>query len=136
VLLGDRPLFGPPPGALLDPVPAEDCLEAMVGDIDGCMDGFDDDTRNLLLTLARRWQTVVTGVIDRKDRAAEWAQQRLPPEHRPLMERARAMYLGWQPDAWTGWPSEARAVADHMISQIRREAAGRRSGLRLRLASG
>jgi predicted nucleotidyltransferase len=136
VLLGDQPLFGPPPRRLLDPVPAEDCIRAMVGDIDGFMDEFEEDTRNILLTLARIWQTVVTGSIDRKDRAAEWAQERLPPDDRRLMERARAMYLGWQPDEWTDLGSEARAGADHMISQIRREVARRRPGRALRLAGG
>jgi predicted nucleotidyltransferase len=136
VLLGDRPLLGPPPRELLDPVPVEDCLKAMVGDIDGFMEEFEDDTRNLLLTLARIWQTVVTGSIDRKDRAARWAQERLPPDRQQVMERARAMYLGRRPDEWTDLGSEARATADHMISEIRREAARRRPGQGLRLASG
>ena len=135
VLLGDQPLFGPPPRALLDPVLMEDCVQAMVGDIDRFMDEFEDDTRNLLLRLARIWQTVVTGTIDRKDRAAAWAQARLPPEYRPLMERARAGYLGRQPDAWTELASEARAGADYLISQIRREVARRRPGQPLRLAT-
>ena len=136
VLLGDRPLFGPPPGALLDPVLMEDCIRAMVNDIDVFMEEFEGDTRNLLLRLARIWQTVVTGVIDRKDRAAQWAQERLPPEYRQLMERARAMYLGRQPDEWTGLTSEARNGADNMISQIRREAARPRPGQVVRLATG
>jgi hypothetical protein len=52
------------------------------------------------------------------------------------MERARAMYLGWRPDEWTGLASQAHASADYMISQIRREAARRRPGQVLRLASG
>jgi predicted nucleotidyltransferase len=134
VLLGDRPLFGPPPGELLDPVLMDDCIRAMVDDIDVFMDEFEGDTRNLLLRLARIWQTVVTGVIDRKDRAAEWARERLPPDHQQLMERARAIYLGWRPDEWTGLAPEARAGADHMISEIRREAARRRPGQVLRLA--
>ena len=136
VLLGDRPLFGPPPGALLDPALMEDCIRAMVGDIDGLMDEFATDTRNILLTLARIWQTVVTGTIDRKDRAALWAQQRLSSENQQLMERARAMYLGWQPDKWTDWPPEARACAEFMVAQIRREATRRQPGQVLRLASG
>jgi predicted nucleotidyltransferase len=136
VLLGDQPLFGPPPGALLDPVLMEDCINAMVSDIDVFMDEFEGDTCNILLRLARIWQTVVTGSIDRKDRAAEWAQKRLPPDYQQLMERARAMYLGWRPDEWTGLASQAHASADYMISQIRREAARRRPGQVLRLASG
>jgi predicted nucleotidyltransferase len=136
VLLGDQPLFGPPPKELLDPVLMGDCVRAMVSDIDGFMDEFEDDTRNLLLRLARIWQTVVTGIIARKDRAAEWAQERLPSGYQHLMARARAMYLGRQPDEWTDRPSEARAGADYMISQIRREAARRRPGQVVRLASG
>ena len=136
VLLGDQPLFGPPPSELLDPVLTDDCVEAMVSDIDVFMNGFEGDTRNLLLTLARIWQTVVTGIIDRKDRAAMWVQERLPSDYQQLMERARAMYLGLQPDEWTGWPSEARACADYMISQIQREVTRRQPGLVLRLATG
>jgi predicted nucleotidyltransferase len=135
-LLGDRPLFGPPPGELLDPVPAEDCITAMVCDLDRLMDEFRGDPRNILLTLARIWQTVVTGVIDRKDRAADWAQERLPPAHRQIVERARAMYLGREPDAWAELASEGRATADHLISQIRREVARRRPGQVLRLGDG
>jgi predicted nucleotidyltransferase len=136
VLLGDQPLFGPPPSALLDPALMEDCSRAMVDDIDVLMDEFEGATRNTLLTLARIWQTVVTGVIDRKDRAAAWSQERLPSDCRQLMERARAMYLGWQPDAWADRGSEARACADYMISQIRREAARRRPAQVPRLAGG
>jgi predicted nucleotidyltransferase len=136
VLLGDQPLFGQPPRQLLDPVLLEDCIRAMLSDIDVFMDEFEGDMRNLLLRLARIWQTVVTGIIDRKDRAARWAQERLPSDHRQPMERARAMYLGWQPDEWTDLASEARASAEYMISQIRREVAGRRPPQALRLASG
>jgi predicted nucleotidyltransferase len=136
VLLGDRPLFGPPPGELLDPVLMDDCIRAMVDDIDVFIDEFEGDTRNLLLRLARIWQTVVTGVIDRKDRAAEWARERLPPDSQQLMERARAIYLGWRPDDWTGLLPEARAGAEYMISEIRREAARRRPGQVLRLGRG
>jgi predicted nucleotidyltransferase len=136
VLLGDQPLFGPPPGELLDPVLTEDCIKAMVDDIDVFMDEFEGDTRNILLRLARIWQTVVTGIIDRKDRAAAWARERLPSDFQQLMERARTMYLGWQPDEWTNLRSEARACADYMISQIRREVARRRPGKVLRLATG
>jgi streptomycin 3"-adenylyltransferase len=107
----------------------------MVSDIDVFMDELEHDTRNLLLRLARIWQTVVTGIIDRKDRAAEWAEERLPSDYQQLMERARAIYLGRQPDEWTALASEARAGADYMISQIRREAARRRPDQMLRTRS-
>jgi streptomycin 3"-adenylyltransferase len=133
VLLGGRPLFGPPPAALLDPVLMEDCVKAMVSDLDRLMDEFEGDTRNILLTLARIWQTVVTGVIARKDRAATWALERLPPECQPLLERSRAIYFGLQPDDWAALASEARTSADYMVTQIRTEEA-RRPPMALRLA--
>jgi predicted nucleotidyltransferase len=136
VLLGDRPLSGPPPGELLDPVPPEDCIRAMVDNLDRLMGEFEGDPRNILLTLARIWQTVATGVIDRKDRAAEWARQRLSPDHQRVLERARAMYLGREPDDWPGLASEARATADHLVSRIREEAARRRPDPVLRLGEG
>jgi len=136
VLLGDQPLFGPPPGTLLGPVPAADCRRAMAGDLDRLMDEFEGDPRNILLTLARVWQTLATGVISRKDRAAEWAQERLPSAHRQLMERARAMYLGHQADDWPRLASEGRATAEHLTSQIRREAARQRPDQELRLDPG
>jgi streptomycin 3"-adenylyltransferase len=136
VLLGGQPLFGPPAGELLDPAPPEDCIKAMVGNLDRLMDEFQGDPRNILLTLARIWQTVATGVIDRKDRAAEWARQRLPSDHRQVMERARAMYLGREPDDWPKLASEARPTADHLVSRIRREAAHPRPGRALRLGDG
>jgi hypothetical protein len=136
VLLGGQPLFGPPPKELLDPAVIEDCTRAMVSDIDVFMDEFEQDTRNLLLRLARIWQTVVTGIIERKDRSAEWAEERLPSDYQQLLEGARAIYLGRQPDEWTDLASEARAAADYMISQIRQEAARRRPAQMLRLASG
>ena len=53
-----------------------------------------------------------------------------------LLGSARAGYLGRQPDAWTELASEARAGADYLISQIRREVARRRPGQPLRLATG
>ena len=136
VLLGDRPLLGPPPGAVLDPVPPEDCVKAMVGELDRLLDELEGDPRNILLTLARIWQTVATGVIDRKDRAAGWARERLAPDHRQPMELARAMYLGREPDDWPGLASGARATAEHLVSRIRHEAARRRPVQALRLAGG
>jgi predicted nucleotidyltransferase len=136
VLLGDQPLFGPPPRALLDPVLMKDCTRAMVSDIDVLMDEFDADTRNILLTLARIWQTVVTGVIDRKDRAAEWAGERLPPGGQRLLERARGQYLGLEPGGWAELAPGARTTAEYMISEIRQEVARRRPGQVPQLAGG
>ncbi|MET9679699.1 aminoglycoside adenylyltransferase family protein [Streptomyces coeruleorubidus] len=100
VLRADAPLHGPPPAGLLDPVPHEDLRRAIVAGVPELMDELDTDTRNVLLTLARIWTTLTTGTIRSKDAAAEWALGRLPAEHRPVLARARAAYLGEEEERW------------------------------------
>lgn len=94
VLAGRAPLLGPPPEDVLDPVPAADLTRAMTAGVPELLAELDTDTRNVLLTLARIWATLATGDIKSKDAAADWALERLPAEHRPVLARARAVYLG------------------------------------------
>jgi hypothetical protein len=94
VMLANLPLVGPPPAEIFDPVPNDDLLRAMVGDIDTLRGSIESDTRNVILTLARIWSTVATGVIRSKDAAADWTLERLPDTHRPVLARARAIYIG------------------------------------------
>jgi streptomycin 3"-adenylyltransferase len=100
VLRADAPLHGPPPAELLDPVPHDDLRRAIVTGVPELMGELDTDTRNVLLTLARIWTTLTTGTIRSKDAAAEWALDRLPAEHRPVLARARAVYLGEEAEHW------------------------------------
>lgn len=46
------------------------------------------DERNVILTLARMWQMMMTGEITPKDVAAAWAIPRLPKEHATLLDMA------------------------------------------------
>ncbi|MEV0324550.1 aminoglycoside adenylyltransferase family protein [Streptomyces sp. NPDC050658] len=93
VLLAGRALAGPPPGELLDAVPRADLSRAMVAGVPDLLAELDSDTRNVVLTLARIWMTLATGVVTSKDGAADWALTRLPEEHRAVLARARAVYL-------------------------------------------
>ena len=102
-LAGDRPLAGPRPAQILDSVPAEFLVRASVDGIPGLLADLPHDTRNVLLTLARIWTTLGTGTIVAKDTAADWELARLAPEHRPVLEFARDLYLSW---CW-GTPAEA-----------------------------
>ncbi len=120
VLLGDTPLLGPPPGEVFDPVPHDDLVRATVGDIDTLLADLDDDTRNVLLTLARIWSTAATGTIRPKDAAADWALARLPEEHRPVLARARAVYLGEEDERWDDLEPHLRPHADHVVAEIHR----------------
>ncbi|GAP48062.1 aminoglycoside adenylyltransferase family protein [Streptomyces azureus] len=100
VLRADAPLHGPPPAELLDPVPHDDLRRAIVAGVPELVADLDSDTRNVLLTLARIWTTLTTGTIRSKDAAAEWVLDRLPAEHRPVLARARAVYLGQEAERW------------------------------------
>ncbi|MBA3245929.1 MAG: DUF4111 domain-containing protein [Actinobacteria bacterium] len=128
VLLANRPLHGPPPAEILDPVPRKDQISAMVSGIYGLVGELDEDTRNVILTLARIWGTVATGEIRSKDAAADWALERLPQEQRPVLARARAIYLGEEEERWDDLGSRLRPHADHVIGEIERLVAATAQG--------
>ncbi len=119
-----HPLLGASPVELLDPVPHADVRRAAVAGIPGLLDDFADDTRNVLLTLARIWVTLATGTIRPKDRAADWALRRLPELHRPALQTARDHYLVGADRDWPAATGPARACADHLAAEARRLATG------------
>jgi streptomycin 3"-adenylyltransferase len=120
VLLGSHTLLGPPPAEVLDAVPRADYIRAIVGDIDRLLDELDSDTRNVLVTLARIWSTVATDYIRSKDVAAAWALDHLPPEHQPVLARARAVYLGEEDERWDDLTARIRPCADYLVDEIKR----------------
>lgn len=119
VLLGNRPLLGPPPAEVLDPVPRDDLIRAIAAGIPGLLDDLEPDTANVVLTLARIWTTTATGAIRSKDAAADWVLPRLPEEHRAVLARARAIYLGGE-DRWDDLRPRIRPHADFVVQQIER----------------
>ncbi len=121
VLLGDAPLYGPPPAELLDPVPHDDLRRAIVSGVPGLMGELESDTRNVLLTLARVWTTLATGRIRSKDAAADWAIERLPAVHRPALAHARAVYLGEEGEVDERWGDllpGVRSCAEFLVRAI------------------
>ncbi|MGW0814292.1 aminoglycoside adenylyltransferase family protein [Streptomyces viridiviolaceus] len=118
VLRADAPLYGPPPAELLDPVPPEDLRRAIVAGVPRLVAELPDDTRNVLLTLARVWSTLDTGDIRSKDAAADWVIARLPAEHRPVMARARAAYLGHEEERWDDLEGTVRPCARCLVREI------------------
>jgi predicted nucleotidyltransferase len=113
------PVFGPPPGDLLGPVPQADLLRAVRTAVDDVLCELEGDTRNVLLTLARVWYTVETGEIASKDEAASWAAARLPAEDRQVLELAGAAYRGEAEDDWDARLGQAAATATAMAARIR-----------------
>ncbi|MET8836795.1 DUF4111 domain-containing protein [Micromonospora sp. NPDC004540] len=123
VLAGDHPLAGPPPAQVLDPVPHPDLVRATVAGIPGLLRDLADDTRNVLLTLARIWTTLATGEIRSKDAAADWALAHLPPEHRPVLRHARELYLHrrYAEESWSDeLLAQVRPHADQVLAEIDR----------------
>jgi len=118
VILANSPVLGPPPAEIFDRIPHEDLLRAIVGDIDSLLGNLDSDTRNVILTLVRIWSTVATGVIRSKDAAADWALDRLAEEHRTVLARARAIYLGEEEERWDDIKAQVRPCADHVVAEI------------------
>jgi streptomycin 3"-adenylyltransferase len=128
MLAANHPLSGPPPAQLLDPVPAQDLARGSVAGIPGLLSDLLDDTRNVLLTFARIWTTLATGEIKSKDAAADWALAQLPPEHRPVLEHAKQLYLTrryseeapWSDDLW----AQVGPHVDLVLAEIGRLAGG------------
>jgi predicted nucleotidyltransferase len=120
-LAGNVALSGPPPAEVLDPIPDADLRRAITAGVPGLMDDLDTDTRNVTLTLARIWATLVTGAISSKDQAAAWALERVPDHLAGPLNLAREMYLeGWDRDDWGDELPAARATATHLVAEIRR----------------
>jgi predicted nucleotidyltransferase len=120
VLRGNRPLFGPPPAEVLDPVPPADLRRAIVAGVPALLGDLEWDTRNVVLTLARIWTTLATGAIRSKDAAAAWALSHLPAEHRPVLARARGIYLGDEEEQWDDLLPHVRPHVDHVVGVIER----------------
>jgi predicted nucleotidyltransferase len=117
-MLSGKTVFGPAPAEVFDPIPQDDLIRAMIDEISGLRDDVDSDIRNVLLTLARIWSTVATGIIRSKDAAADWASARLPEAHRPALARARAIYLGDDSERWDDLKDRLHSFADFIIGEI------------------
>ncbi|MFI6638643.1 aminoglycoside adenylyltransferase family protein [Streptomyces sp. NPDC050504] len=119
VLRGDSPLTGPPPGEVFAPVPPDELRRAIVAGVPELLAELEWDTRNVLLTLARVWSTLVTGGIRSKDAAADWALERLPDEHRAVLVHARDVYRGEALESWERLAPAVLPHAEHVVAEIR-----------------
>jgi predicted nucleotidyltransferase len=113
-----RPLLGPPAAEMLDPVPAADLRRAIRDEIPSLLADLEDDTRNVLLTLARMWVTVVTGEMVPKDAAAAWAAARLPDAEASVLRRAGDAYLDDGDEDWAAEMEAARRAGQRLAGLI------------------
>jgi streptomycin 3"-adenylyltransferase len=125
VLESARPAFGPPPTTLLDPVPLDDLVRAVVGMVPGLVADTADDTRNVLLTLARILVTVETGLLVAKDDAADRALPRLDARSAAVLRRARDAYRGPDYGSFDDLAGDVEPCAQALIAAIDAAAASR-----------
>jgi predicted nucleotidyltransferase len=118
ILVDGRALFGPPAVDVFDPIPHADLERALIDVIPGLLAELDSDTRNVILTFARIWTTLATGEILPKDAAADWAMARLPEEHRAVLARARAIYVGDEPERWEDLQPFVRPHSEYVVREI------------------
>lgn len=111
-------LFGPAASDILDPVPMTDIRRAIKESLPELIEDIKGDERNVILTLARMWQTMAVGEISPKDAAAEWAISRLPKKHAALLDLARKAFRGEYVDKWEGLDSEVKTLVYHMKNAI------------------
>jgi predicted nucleotidyltransferase len=122
VLVAARPLLGPPAAEVLDPVPIGDLDRALIDVIPGLLDDLETDSTNVILTLARVWTTLTTGEVRSKDGAADWAIERVPEDLQVVLARARATYLGHEPERWDDLQPLVSTLAEFIVREARSEA--------------
>lgn len=94
-------LLGQSAEACFDPVPEDDLSKALADTLAqwNTPPDWAGDERNVVLALARIWYTAATGNIAPKEIAADWAIERLPVQHRPILSEAREAHLGKTEDS-------------------------------------
>jgi predicted nucleotidyltransferase len=121
VLLKSQTLFESEPAQLLAPVPYRDFMNAMLHDMDRLAADLEHDTRNALLTYTRTWSTLETDAIRSKPSAADWALQRLPELYQPVIQRAKAICTGVEPEHWDDIKELIKPCADFMVDKINKK---------------
>ncbi|WP_340618992.1 aminoglycoside adenylyltransferase family protein [Xenorhabdus entomophaga] len=93
------PLVGPN-ASLLPVISRSDISRAIKDVLPDLIETLQGDERNVLLTLARMWRTLVTGEFVPKDVAAGWAAARLPATQAAVLADARETYLRGCEEDW------------------------------------
>lgn len=123
ILLKSRTLYGLEPAQLLAPVPWQDFMKAMSGDLNRLSADLKDDTRNVLLTCARILSTVKTSAIRSKPAAADWVMHDLPEIYHPVIKRAKAICTGSENEYWDDIRTLLKPCAEYMIGKIHEQLA-------------
>lgn len=118
VLLASKVLYGPNPADLLCKVPYRDFLLAQSASLNSLAGEIHSDTRNVLLTYARIWQTLETNTLCSKQEAAMWVLDRLSEVYKPVMMRAYSISIGRESEYWNDLQSSIEPTAAFIHNQI------------------
>lgn len=119
VLEQGKRLYGAEANELLDAVPDRDLKLVMVGEVDDLLPDLKDDTRNVLLTLVRIWNTLETGEIASKQDAATWALKKVPGHMKSALGHALEACLGIAEEDWVKYQKSTKVLADYLESKIK-----------------
>lgn len=107
-------LVGPNKDALLPVIPMTEIRNAMRDLLPTLLEGLREDTRNVLLTLARIWHTAENGAFVSKDEAASWAMSYLSNGSALILDHARRAYLGEVGVDWNSRQDEIQCLAEEL----------------------
>ncbi len=113
-------LLGPSAAELFEPVPERDMRQALHDTLAQWCEPADwqGDECNVVLAVARIWLTLTTDAIAPKDVAAAWLLERLPDEHRAVLETARQAYRGDTIEQAALRPQAVEAFIRHARAQL------------------
>ncbi|MBD1227128.1 aminoglycoside adenylyltransferase family protein [Xenorhabdus griffiniae] len=108
------PLLGPNTSSLLAAIPSSDIHRAIKDVLPNLIETLQGDERNVLLTLARMWRTLVTGEFVSKDVAADWAAARLPATQAAVLADVRETYLKGHEEDWQNRQQELQITVSSL----------------------
>lgn len=112
------PLIGPDITDLVPVIPSAIIRKAIGDLLPELIRAVEGDERNVLLTLARMWNTATTGQFVSKDSAAEWAAAKLSDRAADILALARDAYLGRAEDELHCRRTEVSQAVDEMRDGI------------------
>lgn len=93
--------------------------QAILDALPNLLSSIAGDERNVILTLARMWYTMRTGLFTSKDQAASWAIDILPAKITPILINAKESYLSGLSINWQKKQTELSQFIDYMELCIR-----------------
>lgn len=118
VKLSSQTLLGIDAEELLPNIPYMHFIQAISDELPHLIGNIDDDTRNVLLTSARIWKTLVTDIISSKPKAAKWAIEQLPNVYKPVLQRAKSICEGLEKEHWDDLKDLLKPTLQFLVDKV------------------